>query len=160
MLLASQNQAFCSAHEVIMKQCQKINSLEIQVKDVTRSMEFTQNEVEDLKTQINHHKREKIKNKKFEKLVQDDATGKRTTSIISACNLSFLTKNMEARLGSRSLFESQKSWRTSSSFRTSTLNQGGSKCRPSDSPHYHTLCQILPQGSSYEDIFQVQRSRN
>lgn len=89
MLLASQDQAFRTALEVITKQLhEKTNSLEVTVNDLTRSLEFTQKEVEDLKQQVKHQEREEHKNRetinKLTEILQ--VSGKQVQNLEERCN--------------------------------------------------------------------------
>ena len=78
-LLAAQNQAFRNAPEVFTKQVnEKIQALQSSVSEVTRSLEFTQKEVDDLKREVKQHETEDIQNKEVIKKLNEDlkANGK------------------------------------------------------------------------------------
>ena len=59
-ILASQDQAYKSSLEIFLKQINgKIQDLQVTVHDLTRSLEFTQTEVSDLKQQLHQLEQEK-----------------------------------------------------------------------------------------------------
>ena len=62
-MLDSQEQAFNSALEIVVKQMNdQINKLEGKVLDLTTSLEFTQREVDDLKSKAKEHEKQQEAN--------------------------------------------------------------------------------------------------
>lgn len=60
-MLESQERAFNSALNTVVKQLNdQIKKLENRVDDLTTSLEFTQKEVDELKSQAKHHAKERV----------------------------------------------------------------------------------------------------
>lgn len=74
MLMDSQERAFRSALDVVVQQMgDQIRKLEDKVRDLTTSLEYTQQEVDQLKTNAKEHDKERKEDKtKIEKLMQQD----------------------------------------------------------------------------------------
>ncbi len=72
MMLESQKQAYKSALDMVVKQMyDQINKLGNKISDLSTSLEFTQREVDDLKSRAKEHDKERKEDKtKIEKLVQ------------------------------------------------------------------------------------------
>ena len=88
-LLAAQDKAFRSALGVFTKQVnEKIQALQSSVSEVTRSLEFTQREVDDLNREVKQHETEDIQNKEVIKKLNEDlkTSGQIIQDLEDRCN--------------------------------------------------------------------------
>ena len=71
-ILATQEQAFRAALEIFMKQVkEEVNSLQVTTQELAKSLEFTQNEVDELKQKVNQCEEEDEKNKTIMKKLNE-----------------------------------------------------------------------------------------